>query len=52
MLAHVAAYSAYATPGRVNQFTFAARQCVAKLIFKIRKSPLGGGRQMKGLAVQ
>src|SRR6516162_11868750 len=29
MLAHVGAYSAYATPGRVNQFTCAARQCVA-----------------------
>jgi len=41
MLAHVAAYSAYATPGRMNQFTFAARQCVAKLIFKIRKSAPG-----------
>src|SRR5262245_65737026 len=26
MLAHVGAYSAYATPGRVNQFTCAARQ--------------------------
>jgi hypothetical protein len=29
MLAHISAYSAYATPGRVNQFTCAARQCVA-----------------------
>jgi hypothetical protein len=29
MLAHVAAYSAYAAPGRVNQFTCATRQCVA-----------------------
>ena len=29
MLAHIGAYSAYATPRRVNQFTCAARQCVA-----------------------
>ena len=29
MLAHVGAYSAYVTPGRVNQFTCAVRQCVA-----------------------
>jgi hypothetical protein len=29
VLAHVGAYSTYATPHRVNQFTCAARPCVA-----------------------